>query len=288
MSKRRPKKRMISRAVRYGFFWGALIFLLTNFNGLWELFLAFPISQMVSYLLQGDGNAAFLEFGSFVYFLVNGGLFGRFLFLVLITILFIWILLFVFSQLKNEKKAEAFENPRQKAAWHLKLPKWEQLPKLPNLSKYKPTLPVLPKEAPDFPNPQLLSSKAWVKTKLVLGHVCYGSFQLEDGSRIEFQLPKEEFQGLLEQESGQLSYIMRDGAYEFANFVPDRKVSAEVKPISEPEPDVKVPEKAETISQPAPEVDERVKELRTLKSLLDEGLITEDDYEAKKRQLLNL
>ena len=263
------RKKFIPKTIRAGFFWGTVLFLVIHYRRILNLILAFPLGEMGGYLLRGDTEQAVLSFGGYIHDLVSSGLFWRWVYFVLTLILLIWLLLFTLKQHRKERNELDIDVSDRK----IQIPPLPKLPKLAAIQKYVPKLPALPKQENivlENAGSQRFSDRARVKTKLVLGNAHYVSFEaLQTGKRLEFEVPKSLFEAWEEQAVGVLSYTEvfheKSPVYVFEGFEQE-----------------KPPAEVETVT------DDRIKELRTYKKLLDEGLITEADYEAKKRQIIEL
>jgi len=280
--RKRRERGMIAKSFRFGMFWGFLIFLVINYGRIIDLFLAFPLGTMFSYFIGGNPDGAVQALGAYLHEdLAASGLWWRYLYVAVTVMGLSWLVQYLFKQLKASKEeelegleSEPISEKVPKPAFTI--PKWPKSWRpsaLPVFQKSEMPLPVAPKDerAPEPAGPLHVSSLARVKTKLVLGHACYISFEeVESGARREFEVPKAVFENLNEQVMGTLSYSQSGPSRLFGGFVPEAaKVQLADAPVEL-------------------EVDGRVKELRTLRGLLDEGLITEEDYDVKKRQILEL
>lgn len=283
MRKRRSRG-ALTKSLRFGIFWGFLIFLLVSYRRIINLILAFPLGAMMSYAIGGDVNRAVYVLGDYLHSdLGTSGLFWRYVYVAVTVMLLRWLVQYLLKQLKASKEEDdleaVLESPK---ASQIRKPKFslpaslaglqkpEVLSKIPAFQKSEAPLvdspikevsvneEILPMEEP---KPlQRVEVPARVKTKLVLGQACYVSFEeTVSHERREFELNKALFDQLEEQQLGTLSYSRLGDELIFTGFAAHQV-----------------------------EVDKRVKELRTLKGLLDEGLINEEDYEAKKRQILEI
>ncbi|MCL1950355.1 MAG: SHOCT domain-containing protein [Turicibacter sp.] len=288
------KQRPMRRAFKRGLFWGTIIFLLTHYRRLLDLILSFPLREIGSAFITGNGNQALWEFGGFIARIVYSRIFERYLYVAVTTTLLFWIFPFIMSQLKKGKDEDArFMEGFDPIPPEDEVELVEE--KEPQAAKTEDVEPPIP-----APISKTHSSRALIKTKLLLGSQHFASFELiETAGRFEFELDKRIFDQLREQETGTLLYTEVPKPYGltqvFNNFIQDVPFSAPDPAIEEKLAETPVPIDPEVEFETAPSAaaiklyeDKRVKELRILKALLDEGLINADDYDLKKRQILGL